>query len=84
MFYAAPQPKKDPWSGVSLMLSNRVRKFVTHWDFIGSRIIYCRLKGRTCNYFVIGIYIPQSKRKNPDQLTTYNELVKLLGQVGSV
>ena len=81
--YAAPPPDNDPWSGVSLMLSNRVRKYVTHWDFIGSRIVYCRLKGHTCNYFVIGIYIPHSKRNNPDQLNTYDELAKLLSQVSN-
>ena len=83
MLYAAPPPDNDPWSGVSLMLSNRVRKYVTHWDFIGSRIVYCRLKGHTCNYFVIGIYIPQSKRINPDQSNTYDELAKLLRQVSN-
>ena len=49
MLYAAPPTDNDPWSGVSLMLSNRVRKYVTHWDFIGSRIVYCRLKGHACN-----------------------------------
>ena len=65
------------------MLSNRVRKFVTHWDFIGSRIVYCRLKGHTCNYFVIGIYIPQSKRINPDQSNTYDELATLLNKVSN-
>ena len=81
--YSAPPPENDPWSGVSLMLSDRVRKYVTHWDFIGSRIVYCRLKGVTCNYFVIGIYIPQSKRTNPDQPEAYNELEKLLSSTGA-
>ena len=82
MLYAAPPPKNDPYSGVSLMLSSRVTKYVTHWDFIGSRIIYCRLKGQVCNYFVIGIYIPQKKRQNPDQSTTYDQLEKLLQSIG--
>ena len=81
--YSAPPPENDTWSGVSLMLSERVRNLVTHWDFVGSRIVYCRIKGVTCNYFVIGIYIPRSKRTNPDQMETYNELEKLLSSTGA-
>ena len=29
MLYAAPTPKNDPWSGVSLMLSKRISKYIT-------------------------------------------------------
>ena len=39
MLYAAPPPKNYPWSGISLMLSKRMSKYITHWDFIGSRIV---------------------------------------------
>ena len=65
------------------VLELSISKYITHWDFIGSRIVYCRLKGQTCNYFVIGVYIPQSKRTNPDQSNTYDDLEKLLDRIGS-
>ena len=83
MLYSDTPTKNDPWSGVSLMLSQRISKFVTHWDSVGSRIVYCRIRGQTCNYFVIGVYIPQKKRTNPDQSSTYDDLEKLLRTIGS-
>ena len=33
------------------------------------------------NYFVIGIYIPQKKRQNPNQMNVYDELEALLQKV---
>ena len=80
--YSDTPSKRDPWSGVALQLSRRLSKYVIRHDFVGSRIVYCRLRGLTCNYFVIGIYIPQKQRKCPDQDDTYNQLEALLSTIG--
>ena len=49
---------------------------------VGSRIVYCRLRGVSCNITVVGVYIPQNSRTNPDQKSTYDKLEKLLQSLG--
>ena len=79
--YSDPPPKADSWSGVALLVNKTVSKFVIDSGPIGSRITYCRLKGNTTNYFVIGTYIPQRKRHNPNQNDVYDQLDGLLGKI---
>ena len=74
--------RNDRWSGTAILLSNRLANYVMSQGCIGSRIAYCRLRGLTCNLFIISVYIPQRKRKAPDQNDTYNELESLLAKVG--
>ena len=74
-------PQTDSWSGVALLFNKRTLKYVTHSGTMGSRIVWCRLFGRFCNFFIIGVYIPQRQRTNPDQNATYDQLQKLLGGV---
>ena len=76
--YSDLPPETDSWSGVALILSNRVIKYVISSGSIGSRITYCRLRGNICNYFIVGVYIPQRKRTNPDQNDVYTQLQNLL------
>ena len=74
--------KKDKWSGTALLINKRLVKHVITQGCIGSRIVYCRLRGLACNIFVISVYIPQRNRKAPDQNDTYNELESLLTNIG--
>ena len=80
--YSDIPSKQDKWSGVAMLLSKRIHKYVMHHGTIGSRIVYCRLRGLSCNIFVIGVYIPQKMRKSPDQNDTYNQLESLLSKIG--
>ena len=81
MVYSDMPSKQDPWSGVALMINPRLAKYIMNSDFIGSRISYCRFRGLSFNIFVVGVYIPQKQRKNPDQKATYDELESLLMRV---
>ena len=79
--YSDLPPKDDKWSGVALVLNKRISKYVICSGSINSRLIYCRLRGHSCNILVIGVYIPQRKRKNPDQEDTYSQVESLLANV---
>ena len=57
-----PAPKNDSYSGVGLLLSDRLSKCVTFKGSLGSRIVYARIKASPCNLFVIGIYMPHVYR----------------------
>ena len=76
--YSDPPPENDSWSGVALLTSNRVSKYIIAKGRIGSRIVYCRLKGNITNYFIIGVYIPRRAKENPNQNDIYNDLEKVL------
>ena len=79
--YSEPPPKNDSWSGVAICINKHLSKFIMKTGNMGSRIAYCRLRGSTCNIFIVGVYIPQQKRTNPDQTTTYGELKSLLHNI---
>ena len=79
--YSDLPPKTDGWSGVSILLSNRVSKYVISSGSIGARITYCKLRGNITNYFIIGVYIPQQKRAHPNQNDVYTQLEDLLQNV---
>ena len=79
--YSDLPPKTDPWSGVALQLNKRVSSYVIDSGQIGSRITFCRLRGNITNFFVIGVYIPQRKRTNPDQAHVYDQLERLLTKI---
>ena len=79
--YSDLPPKSDSWSGVALHLSPRVSKYVIDSGPIGSRITFCRLRGNITNYFIIGVYVPQRKRRNPNQAQFYDQLESLLEKI---
>ena len=76
--YSEPPPKSDSWSGVALCMSGRISKYIMKTGNIGSRIVYCRLRGSIGNIFIVGVYIPQRSRTNPDQAATYAKLDSFL------
>lgn len=74
--YSDTPNKDDKFSGVALIVNKRVARYIT--SCIGSRIIYCRLRGLSCNIYIVGAYIPRKGRTNPDQNDTYNLLESFL------
>ena len=79
--YSDVPSKTDSWSGVCLLISKRVAKYVIDSGCIGSRIVYCKIKSNITNYVVAGVYIPQRQRKNPAQADVYDELERLLDTI---
>ena len=71
-------PATDRSAGVGLLISDQVKRCIMHSGCIGSRIVYARVRGDVCNLFVIGIYVPHSKRSNPSRAETLDELNTLL------
>ena len=57
-----PAPKNDSYSGVGLLLSDRISKCVSYQGSSGSRIVYARINARPCNLFVVGLYMPHVYR----------------------
>ena len=77
-----PAPKNDPYSGVSLLLSDRLAKCVMHTGNNGSRIVYARVRAKPSNLFVIGVYLPHSHRKEaPFFSDTLQQLEEVLHKV---
>ena len=50
-------PASDPFSGVALLLSERVSKCVAHSGCVGSRIVYATIRSKPCDVFIIGVYM---------------------------
>ena len=50
--------KSDKYSGVGLLINNRLSSYIMDSGSIGSRIVFCKLRGIFFNIFVIGVYIP--------------------------
>ena len=48
---------------------------------IGSRIVFCKFSGTFFNIVVVGVYIPQKKRKKPDQKDIYDKLEAFLMKI---
>ena len=64
--YSEPPTKRDKYAGVSLHLKQSIAKYIMNTGQVGSRIVYCRLRGVSCNITVVGVYIPQKSRTSPD------------------
>ena len=81
---AEPAPENDSYSGMAIMLSERISKCVVHSGRLGSRIAFVEIKASPCNLFVIGVYSPHSSRKQPPYMAdTVAQLDQLLSQVKS-
>ena len=77
-----PAPKNDSFSGVGLLLSDRLSRCVTFKGSFGSRIVYARIRARPCNLFVVAIYMPHVYRAEPPFFNdTLNDLEKVLQKV---
>ena len=60
---AEPSPSTDKFSGVALILSDRVAKHVRFSGSCGFRIVYAQIQAEPRNLFIIGVYMPRSNRK---------------------
>ena len=83
-FLVSAVDKKDRPAGVGLLFSERLRPYVTSTGACGSRIVWARIKGPTCNLVVVGVYLPHSKRKSaPHAHEVLKQLSALMGSFGS-
>ena len=80
--YSEPPPKNDSWSGVAITVNKRISNAIMDSNSIGSRIVYCRIRGQSCNITAVAVYIPQKQRQNPAQTDTYDQLEKFPMTVG--
>ena len=81
VIYSDAPGKNDKFSGTAIVVNRRLTSYIISSGSVGSRIVYCRLRGNSCNIFIVGVYIPQKKRKHPDQAETYALLESLLLKV---
>ena len=80
--YSDSPGKNDSWSGVAITINQRISKYIISSGSIGSRITYVRLRGNACNILIVGVYIPQRSRKDPDQKEIYGQLESFLMRTG--
>ena len=73
-----PAPINDPYSGVGLLLSERLSNCISFKGNFGSRIVYARINARPCNLFVIGVYMPHAYRT---ESPFFNETLEQLDNV---
>ena len=65
----------DPAVGVGIALSKRAAGLVFDSGYIGSRIVWVKMRGWMCDMCVIGGYVPHSFRKRaPFQQDTLEQL----------
>ena len=74
-------PTGDPYSGVTMLLSDRVADSVMYNGCLGSRIVYARIRASPCNLFVVCVYVPHAGRQNPSSTDTLGDLEALLTSV---
>ena len=80
--YSDIAPQNDPFSGVALLLSNRLSKCVLHNGSNSSRVVFARIRADPCNLFIIGVYMPHAQRKQQPYFSdTLNRLDEVLQQV---
>ena len=76
-----PVPNDDSFSGVALLLSDRVAKCVTHSGCYGSRIVYAKIRAKPCDLFIVNVYMPHASRKvKPFASDTLKHLEAVLSQ----
>ena len=81
---AEPAPSTDKFSGVALLLSDRVAKHVRFSGSCGSRIVYAQIQAEPCNLFIISVYMPHSNRKcKPLPADILKQLEDIISQVST-
>ena len=78
---SAPTPANDRFSGVALMISDRMAHSLTFSRSVSSRIVLARFRGRYTNLTIIAVYMPTSVRSNSSQEDTYKDLRQILNKV---
>ena len=72
---------KDKAAGVGILLSKRMQKKLMGLGSEGERVCWVRLKGPTCNIFVVAAYMSHRGRTQPRQDDTLNDLQTVLAKV---
>ena len=72
---------KDPCSGVTMPLSDRVADSVLRSGCLGSCIVFARIRASPCNLFVVCVYVSHGGRQNPSSTDTLVDLEALLTNV---
>ena len=78
-----PRFPKDKTAGVGIILSARMQAKLMAFDSEGERVCWVRLKGPTCNIFLIAVYMPHRARVCPCQDDTIADLEAVLNKVSS-
>ena len=73
----------DKAAGVGILLSARAQKKLMGFDSEGERVCWVRLKGPTCNIFIVAVYMPHRGRTQPSQDDTIKDLQTVLAKVPS-
>ena len=68
---------QDKAAGVGTLLSARMKQKLMSFDSEGERVCWVRLKGPTCNLFVIAVYMPHRGRIQPSQADTLTDLERV-------
>ena len=71
-----PAPASDPFSGVAIMLSDRVAKCVSHSGCVGSRIVYMQQSRQSRATYSSSVFTCHTRcvRRNHYQQTRYHSL----------
>ena len=72
---------KDKAAGVGILLSSRAQKKLMGFGSEGERVCWVRLKGPTCNIFLVAVYIPHRGRTQPSQEDTIKDLRTILAKI---
>ena len=72
----------DPGAGVGILLSARMaKKVLSHGNNNSERLCWVRLRGPSCNMYIICVYMPHRGRTKPCQQDTYKELRQSIKKV---
>ena len=65
------------------MLSSRIQAKVTGMSFgsEGNRVCWVRLRGPSCNLFVVAVYLPHRGRVHPSQDDTLSDVQNVISKI---
>ena len=82
-FVVSTKNRKDRAGGVGILLGPKLLPYVVKTGSEGSRIVWVRIRGPTCNLVIVGVYLAHSKRKSsPHAEHTLRKLQTFLNSLG--
>ena len=72
---------QDKAAGVGILLSDAAERKVESFGSEGERVCWVRLRGPSCNLFIIAVYLPHRGRVAPCQNDTIQDLQAVLRKV---